>query len=203
MSAPRNPNRFHGRLRGSSQDCAHNGCTQAGEFRAPITGGKSASPNGPGDYQLLCLDHVREFNARYDYYEGMSAEEIAEAQSPMNFWPSETRAFRATADVDIPPKWSDFNDPLDAISTRFKSEIKARVPSQSANGHFWSADEHKALKTLGLEYDVNPKSLRTRYSNLVRKYHPDKNGGDRSFEKKLHSVVAAYQLLRVSPAFVK
>ncbi len=198
-----NMNRFQGRVSGGTRKCAVPECPETGEFRAPISGGKSATPNGPGDYQLLCLDHVRDFNARYDYYAGMSADEIAEAQSPMNFWPSETRAFRATADVDIPPKWADFSDPLDAISTRFKSEVKARVPAQSANGHIWSADEYKALKTLGLESDAQPKSLRASYSALVRKYHPDKNGGDRSFEKKLHSVVSAYQLLRVSPAFAK
>jgi hypothetical protein len=133
----------------------------------------------------------------------MTADEISAAQSPINVWPSETRAFRAGGNVDVPPKWADFHDPLDAISARFRGEVKERVAAHSVNGHILSADERAALKTLGLASDADRKMLRTSYSALVRKYHPDKNGGDRSFEKKLQAVVDAYQHLRASPAFAK
>ena len=40
------------------------------------------SPDGPPAYRWLCLDHVREFNAGYDYFSGMSADQIIAAQSP-------------------------------------------------------------------------------------------------------------------------
>ncbi len=53
------------------------GCTGPGEFRAPGTQGSSF--DGPGDWRWFCLDHVREFNAGYDWFEGMSAEEILAA----------------------------------------------------------------------------------------------------------------------------
>ena len=36
---------------------------------------------------------------------------------------------------------------------------------------------------------------------LVRRYHPDKNGGDRVHEARLGEVIEAYQLLRKSAAF--
>lgn len=102
MSAPRNPDRFHGRMRGSRLVCEHPQCERAGEFRAPNPYGRSSGPNGPGDYLWFCLDHVREFNAGYDWFEGMSADEISKAQSPLNVWPSETRAFRTNGSVDSP-----------------------------------------------------------------------------------------------------
>jgi curved DNA-binding protein CbpA len=35
----------------------------------------------------------------------------------------------------------------------------------------------------------------------VRKFHPDRNGGDRSFEKQLGEVIAAYQTLKGAAAF--
>jgi hypothetical protein len=203
MSAPRNPDRFHGRMRGSIRPCAYPGCPERGEFRAPNPYGKLPGPNGPGDYQWLCLDHVRAFNAGYDWFAGMTADEISAAQSPINVWPSETRAFRANGNVDVPPKWADFHDPLDAISARFRGEVNERAAARSTNGHALTADERAALKTLGLSGDADRKMLRSSYSALVRKYHPDKNGGDRSFEKKLQAVVDAYQHLRVSPAFAK
>ena len=55
---------------------------------------------------------------------------------------------------------------------------------------------------MGLPADADRMALRKRYSELVRRYHPDRNGGDRSHEKALQEVIAAYQALRKSPAFL-
>ena len=118
MSAPRNPDRFHGRMHSSRRQCQHPTCQRAGEFRAPNPYGRPPGPNGPGDYLWFCLDHVREFNAGYDWFEGMSAEEIIAAQSPIAGWRTETRAFRPDAGVDGVPRWADYADPLDAIAAR-------------------------------------------------------------------------------------
>jgi DnaJ-domain-containing protein 1 len=159
------------------------------------------SPNGPGDYQWLCLDHVRAFNARYDFFTGMSREEIEDAQMPASGWANASRVF-TQGGVDSPPKWADFHDPLDAISARFRGQMEAAVPRARADGKFLTPEDRRAMKVLGLADDADRKALRTRYAELVRKYHPDRNGGDRSFEKKLQAAVEAYQLLRVSPAFV-
>src|SRR3546814_21041735 len=64
-----------------------------------------------------------------------------------------------------------------------------------------SDDDRKALRTLGLNTDADRKILRARYAELVRKYHPDRNGGDRSHEKALQDVISAYTQLRKAPAF--
>ena len=197
MASERPTDRFHGRVHGSRQHCAHPGCPESGEFRAPDLYGRAGSPNGPGDYQFLCLDHVREFNARYDWFTGMSTEEIMAAQSAMHVWASETRAFRPTAGVDSPPKWADFHDPLEALAARYKE----RMPADGANGHMFSSEDRRALKTLGLGDNVDRRALRSAYSKLVRKFHPDKNGGNRSYEKALQDVIAAYTQLKSSPAF--
>ena len=197
MASDRSPDRFHGRVRGSRAHCGYPGCLEAGEFRAPDLSGRSASTNGPGDYQYLCLDHVREFNLAYDWFTGMSVEEIIAAQSPTNVWATETRAFSPTAGVDSPPKWADFRDPLEALAARYKE----RMPQQRPDGHIFTAEDRRALKTLGLGGDVDRRALRSAYSALVRKFHPDKNGGNRSYEKALQDVIAAYTHLKSSPAF--
>lgn len=171
------------------------GCDSAGEFRAP--GPRASGFDGPGDYQWLCLDHVRVFNAGYDFFEGMSTEEIVYAQSPVNGWEQETRAFRPTAGIDSAPRWADFADPLDAISKR----ARARRPAERVDGRAVTPDERRALEALGLSLDADRRELRERYSQLVRKYHPDRNGGDRSYEVRLQAVVEAYQLLRRASAF--
>lgn len=175
--------------------CDVPGCRELGEFRAP--GEATSGFDGPGDYRWFCLDHIRAFNSRYDYFAGMSPEEIAKAQSPLAGWETQSRAFRPTAGIDSPPRWADFADPLDAIGKRARTQRA----SQRRDGVRFLPDEQRALETMGLPPDADRALLRRRYSELVRKYHPDRNGGDRSMEWKLQEVVEAYQLLRGSAAF--
>ncbi len=193
----RRQQRFHGRVPGERQ-CSAPGCDEAGEFRAPADGRRSGF-DGPGDWQWLCLDHVREFNQRYNYFSGMSADEIAAEQRPYAGWERETRAF-ATAGADRPPRWADFSDPLDAIQARFRGGV-AGAGEQRRDGKPLSGEDRRAFKTLGLDIDADRRALRQAYSDLVRRYHPDRNGGDRSHERQLSDVIAAYQRLKGSPAF--
>ena len=184
--------RFHGRVEGATGRCAVPGCTARGEFRAPV---EPADFDGPGSWRLLCLDHVREHNDKYNYFEGMSADEIAAAQTPYGGWQRPSRAF-AAAGADPPPAWADFADPLEAIAGRF-----GRARHQQPQPSRFSSGERRALAVLGLGEDADRHALRQRYSLLVRRYHPDRNGGDRSQERRLGEVIDAYQLLRKSAAF--
>lgn len=190
--------RFHGRVEGRGRLCAEPGCEQPGEFRAPLLDGPMSGRDGPGEYRWLCLDHVREFNAKYNFFNGMSPDEIHAAQRPYAGWERETRAFAANG-ADRPPRWADFSDPLDAIGARFRERMANE--RQRADGKPLSGADRRALKVLGLDQDADRKGLRQRYSELVRKFHPDRNGGDRSMEKALQEVIAAYQHLKSAPAF--
>lgn len=183
--------RLHGRVEGARAKCAVPGCSAPGEFKAPL---EVANFDGPGSWRFLCLDHVREHNAKYNFFEGMSADEITRAQHPLAGWDRPSRRFAANG-ADPPPRWSDFADPLDAISMRFGQVREAAKPSRFSN------PEQRALSVLGLGEDADRHSVRQRYSHLVRRYHPDKNGGDRSHEGRLGEVIEAYQLLRKSAAF--
>ena len=190
--------RFHGRYEETDRECEAPGCGEPGEFRAP--GARGASFDGPGDWRWFCLDHVREFNAGYDWFEGMSAEEILSAQSPINGWRTENHAFRADAGVDGMPRWADFDDPLDAIGARV-GDIRARARGRQQEFSRFTPREREALNAMGLGPGTERTELRRRYSELVRRYHPDRNGGDRSHEARLQRVVEAYQLLRRASAF--
>ena len=177
-------------MEGARDRCAVPGCTAPGEFKAPL---QAANFDGPGSWRFLCLDHVREHNARYNFFQGMSPEEITQAQHPLAGWERPSRRFSDGADP--PPRWSDFADPLEAISGRFGHIRERAKPSR------FSKPEQRALSVLGLGEDAGRHEVRQRYSGLVRRYHPDKNGGDRTHEGKLREVIEAYQLLRKSAAF--
>ena len=192
-SSGKRQTRFHGRVEAQGH-CARPGCSEPGEFRAPS--GRRASFDGPGEWQWLCLDHVREFNTGYNYFSGMSTEEIEAAQTPYGGWERETRAFSQAGSPA--PRWADFTDPLDAIGARFR---RASQDEQRKDGRELSETDRKSLRTLGLGTDADRRALRQRYADLVRRYHPDRNGGDRSHEKALQAVIAAYTQLKSRPAF--
>lgn len=187
--------RFHGRMESNGRLCAEPGCAEPGEFRAPPVEG-AGHGDGPSAFRWLCLDHVRAFNGRYNYFDGMTADEIHAAQRPLAGWERETRAF-ARAGADPGPRWADFTDPLDAVGARFRRASSAA----RSDGKPLSAQDRASLKLLDLPLDADRMALRRRYSELVRRYHPDRNGGDRSHEATLQKVIAAYQQLRQAPAF--
>ena len=190
--------RFHGRYDATDKECQAPGCAEAGEFRAP--GSRGPSFDGPGEWRWFCLEHVREFNAGYDWFAGMSADEIYAAQSPAAGWRTESPSFRAGAGIDGLPRWADFDDPLDAIGAR-AGDIKGRAGGRQEAFSRFTQLEREALTVMGLGPSAERTELRRRYSELVRRYHPDRNGGDRSHERRLQRVVEAYQLLRRAAAF--
>ena len=140
---------------------------------------------------------MRQFNTGYDWFDGMSPEEIMAAQHPIHGWDRQTRAFSPTAGIDTAPRWADFADPLEAISRR----ARARTPAQRPDGKVFTPDQRRALDVLGLTIEIDRRDLRKRYADLVHALHPDRNGGDRSSEKRLQAVVEAYQLLRKAAVF--
>ena len=91
--------RMHGRVEGARARCAVPGCNAPGEFKAPL---QPANFDGPGSWRFLCLDHVREHNAKYNFFEGMSPDEITEAQHPLAGWERPSRRFAGTAPTRRP-----------------------------------------------------------------------------------------------------
>ena len=194
MSEPRfkRGSRFHGRVEHEAPPpCAADGCTQAGEFRAP---GGDRDGDGRRDWRWLCLDHVREFNSRYNYFNGMSPDEIAQAQSPHPSWERKTRAFASNAYAR-----GDIDDPLGVLSGRYGRGATAKATAK--HGRVLTPRDLSALSVLRLDEAAKLADIRRRYTALVRRFHPDANGGDRTHERQLQDVIDAYTHLKSAPAF--
>ena len=56
--------------------------------------------------------------------------------------------------------------------------------------------ERKALNALGLETDANATDIKAKFKVLVKRHHPDANGGDRSCEDRLREIIQAYNYLK-------
>lgn len=183
--------RFHGRRRDlPPRICDHPGCDQPGEFRAP----KSRS-GGPEGYYLFCLDHVRAYNERWDYFKGMSRAQVEAAAWSAYTWERPTYPRNGHGPVpDVDDVLNLFGD-QPGFGRRFTEEGR-----RGAGGRRLSATDLDALETLGLDADATDQDIRDQYRRLVRAYHPDTNQGDRAAEGKLVAVIAAYRHLYNSSA---
>ncbi len=169
--------------------CDHPGCANLGEFRAPM--GRLRE----GQYFTFCLEHVREYNSSYNYFNGMSDNDVALYQKDAIIGHRPTwsmgvnrsaRGFREDG-TDAPGT----SDPLGMFRGRVRDPSSER-PSRPRYG----LAAMKALATLDLDDSADAEGIKARYKELVKRLHPDANGGDRSFEDKLREIIQAYNYLK-------
>lgn len=175
--------------------CDHAGCVRAGEFRAPMGRGKE------GRFFRFCLEHVKEYNASYNYFAGMNDEALRDYQK------QEEIGHRPTWRLGVNSKAARMAqrgrvangeagpDVKDAFNL-FGAARAARHAAQQEPRH--SALARKALETLGLDENADAAAIKARYKELVKRLHPDANGGDRSREGALQEILKAYQQLKTT-----
>lgn len=156
-------------------DCP--GCAEGGLYRAPKTRALT-------DYYFFCLDHVREYNAAWDYFAGMNGAEI-EAHIrgatvwerptwPMGDWQKRERELRE-----------------DIMREFFaESETAAEAPPPMAKL------ERDALALLELSPPVDFTAIKAQYRILVKRHHPDANGGSAQSEERFKNISQAFAVLR-------
>ena len=177
--------------------CDRNGCGDTGEFRAPKS--RLLDRGAPDDYQWLCLAHIREFNKGWNFFDGMSDDEVLRYKDEditghRPTWQLGTRAGRPKADVRYDDPF-DFQKEADfADSTR----NKAKKPS---SGEFIDEAHRQALATLNLLPGCSILEIKKRRKELAKKFHPDIRGGDKQAEEVLKNINQAYShLLSCTPS---
>lgn len=165
--------------------CNWRGCQRPGEFPAPKGREKE------GEYYLFCQEHVREYNKKYNYFVGMEADDIIDYQK--------------SASTGHRPTW-DMKDRAKGRSQAFRASgegiddphqfFEEEQPRTTKKGRRLRKLEAKSLSELGLGATASKEDIKTRYKELVKRHHPDLNGGDRHAEEKLRDVIAAYNYLK-------
>jgi hypothetical protein len=186
------------RLRAQSPTCEWPDCKEVATHRAPK--GRTRER----EYWRFCLDHVRAYNHTYNFFAGMSPDDIAKYQKE--------------AVVGHRPTWkmgmSGGGSGSRSHSARFRSgfasaddpfnvfrELGGGGPTRdfsrraSATRMVRNA-ERKALDALGLEAEASTQDVKSRFKELVKRHHPDANGGDRSSEDRLREIIQAYNYLK-------
>lgn len=174
--------------------CEADGCKASGGFRAPK--GRAAE----GEFFWFCLDHVRAYNKSYNYFSGMKDGDIQSYQkdSMIGHRPTWRMGVDARADEAPPPTgktktgWTGKdNNSFRLFSGGFRGQNPDAKPRRIVRNM-----ERKSLRTLGLDETANAQDVKIRYKQLVKRHHPDANGGDRSLEDKLCDIIQAYNYLK-------
>jgi hypothetical protein len=173
----------------SDRHCDHIGCERPGLHRAP------KSRDRAGEYWHFCVNHVAEYNRRWNYFAGMSDAELDE--------------YHKREETGHRPTWTFRSGRLD----KFSAAMRGFKPGQSADPFaiFGGIDpgaapvkarrrltklQALALEALSLEENSTGPEIRARYAEMVKRWHPDSNGGDRGAEQNLQKVLKAYQTLK-------
>ncbi len=173
-----------------SEPCAWGGCAEAGEYRAP-------KDRDLAEYHLFCLEHVRAYNAGWDFHANLTIDEMeAEIRSAATWdrptWKvgvSSPRFYRGQTTI---------RDPFGfGAGTEFDAAAQQKAYEARPRGGRTTA-ENAALKTLDLTAPLTLEALRGRYKTLVKRHHPDANGGSPEAERRMKIINEAYRTLRLA-----
>ncbi len=162
--------------------CDKEGCGKPAEFRAP-------KDRTLTDYYWFCLEHVQEYNAQWDYYQGMTPSEIEEHLKQDVCWQRPTwKLGERGTDPSM------FADPLGIKREAFGENGKDNASRSEQSAHADPAIA-AAARILELAFPLEIKEVRLNYKRLAKRYHPDSNGGDKGLEEKFKDITEAYRLI--------
>ena len=162
--------------------CDWENCKEIGKFKAPLE--KDNSKN----YKWLCEEHIKLFNKNWNYFEGMSQKEIEAFLKSDITWHRPTQKFGAS-DNFFNILWNN------ALSDKFNLFGEEKILNNLKDRNLSEKDKD-AFKILGLEFNSNWLDIQKRFKTLVKKFHPDRNSGNKQYEDKLKKVTMAYSHLK-------
>lgn len=183
-------------LRDRLPQCEWPGCQGLGAYPAPK--GRSRE----GEYLHFCLAHVREYNKQYNYFAGMNEQDFSSWHKQAETghrptWPLGGNSWAAMnggrwRSTGAGSNGAHFADPYNFFGGKTDHEPRGRPRRPVRNA------EMKALVTLGLDETATPEQVKKEYKRLVKRLHPDANGGSRANEDRLKEIIAAYDYLRTA-----
>ena len=174
----------------STRGCDHKGCEEAGQYRAPI------SPDSLDDYFWFCKDHAREYNLKWNFFQGTTDEEFEKFIDKDRVWGRETKPFGKPGSEDRAWQRLGVADPMEILGANATLN-----PGRAVVGRKLPPTERKALDILEARDSWTKPEIRKQYKSLVKDLHPDMNGGDRSDEDRLQEVVWAWDQIKDSRNF--
>jgi hypothetical protein len=192
-----------GETAATERPCEHPGCDRAGQYRAP------RAPADLSRYRWFCLDHIRAYNASWDYFRDLGPDGVDAHMEAARVWERPTWRFggQPKGPMGAQPHadgraWErfGFRDPLDVLGGN-ATRNPGRAADEPAPRRRLPGNVQRALEELGAEDVTSRAEVRRRYRALVKALHPDMNGGDRSDEDRLRRVLWAWDQIKAARGF--
>lgn len=186
---PRGRRGMSGASETSTRTCEKEGCNKPGKYRAP------KAPDVLDDYYWFCKECVREYNLKWNFFNGTTEAEMNAQMSADKVWERKTTSFsdpeaRAWARLGI-------EDPHQVLG-----ENATQNPGKKRGGQRkLPPTERRAIEILEVDDTLSKAEIRKAYKSLIKVLHPDINGGDRSQEEQLQQVVWAWDQIKQSRNF--
>ena len=162
--------------------CEWENCKESGKFKAPQE--KDNSKN----YKWLCKEHIKLFNKNWNYFEGMSQDEIEDFLKSDLTWHRPTQKF-ASSDNFFNILWNN------ALSDKFNF-FKQEKMTNGFTVRKLSEKDKDAFRIMELELNADWSIIQKKFKTLVKKFHPDRNAGNKKFEDQLKKITLAYSHLK-------
>ena len=189
-----------GAVETSSRKCDQAGCEKPGKYRAP------KSVDNPDEFHWFCLDHVRAFNQKWNFFDAAAAPSPDEQVQADGVWGRATKPFSGSSEKlrNANPEgraWHrfGFDDPHELLGD--KATLNPASPTARSSQRRLPPTERKALDILGAKDDMTKAEIRKVYKALVKDLHPDTNSGSRADEDRLTEVVWAWDQVKASRSF--
>jgi hypothetical protein len=183
-------------LKPGEKPCQWPGCRLAGTARAP------KSREMLDEHYLFCVPHAAEYNKGWNFFSGLSEEEVRRRQAeeavtggrPTWSFKASPNSREAAAHAAKHGTGA-FADPFGIFRS---AQRRAQQKEDAANARRLGKLERMAFSDLDLDVTAEKTAIRSRYKELLKRLHPDANGGDRSTEAKLQRVIKAYKQLQAA-----
>ena len=163
--------------------CEWDSCRETGKFKAPLE--KDNSKN----YKWLCEEHIKLFNKNWNYFDGMSQNEIEKFLRSDATWHRPTQKF-GSSDNFFNILWNN------ALSDKFNFFTEEKRFSEKISK--LSEKDKDAFRIMELEFNADWTTIQKKFKALVKKLHPDRNSGNKKFEEKLKKITMAYSHLKMT-----
>ena len=162
--------------------CDWNNCKEVGEYKAPIEKDNSKK------FRMLCLKHIKEFNKSWNYFSGMSDNQVINFLKSDMTWHKPTQSF-SSSDNFFKVLWN--NTLKDDYENR-----KIKSDYDYMRQFKFDHKDIKAFEILGLTVGMKWVEIQEKFKVLVKKFHPDMNLGNKKYEEKLKLITLAYTQLK-------
>ncbi len=181
------------RARATEHVCEWPGCPNEASHRAPKGRGREK------DYWRYCLNHVRQYNQNYNFFQGMSDDDVRKYQKDALTGHRPTWKM-GTGNKEADPGRFYAENGIDPLAMYRELGGEGRAPTGGARAKTESRTirnaERKAFNTMGLDIGASRVEIKAKFHDLVKRHHPDSNGGDRSTEDRLIEIIQAYNYLK-------